>query len=89
VATLLESGVPVEAYLWMGMFTTAGTPAPIVSQLNNSLGRILATGEMKDWLAKSFGGEFIANAPEQFGAFVATDAARWLKVIKDTGVMLD
>jgi tripartite-type tricarboxylate transporter receptor subunit TctC len=89
VPTLLESGVPVEVNHWTGMFTTAGTPSAVVTQLNASLSRILATAEMKDWLAKSYGGDFAANTPEQFGAFVAADVARWQKVIKDVGVMLD
>jgi tripartite-type tricarboxylate transporter receptor subunit TctC len=89
VPTLLESGVPLEAYLWMGFFTTAGTPAVIVNQLNTALTRILSTQELKDWLMNSIGGEFAPNTPEQFGAFITKDVAQWQKVIRDIGVVLD
>jgi tripartite-type tricarboxylate transporter receptor subunit TctC len=89
VPTLVESGVPLEAYLWMGIFTTAGTPAPIINQLNTALTRILSAQELKDWLSNSIGGEFAPNTPEQFAAFITNDVAQWQKVIKDIGVMLD
>jgi tripartite-type tricarboxylate transporter receptor subunit TctC len=90
VPTMIASGLPgFEAYLWMGMFTTAGTPSQIVNKLNTSLGHILATPELKEWLLKSIGGEFVPNTPEQFGEFLSTDVVRWQKAIKDTGVQLD
>lgn len=90
VPTLVESGLPgVEAYLWFGIFTTAGSPAPIVKQLNASLGHILDTPEMKGWLLQNLGGEFTPNTPEQFGEFLVTDVARWQKVIKDNAIRLD
>ncbi len=90
VPTMSEAGLPgFEAYLWTGILAPAGTPAALVNQLNVSLSRILETPEMKEWLLQSIGGEFKPNTPEQFGAFLTTDVARWQKVIKDTGVSLD
>ncbi|HSQ04937.1 MAG TPA: tripartite tricarboxylate transporter substrate binding protein [Burkholderiales bacterium] len=90
VPTMIESGLPgFEANLWAGLFSTAGTPAAIVNQLNTSVTRILTTAEMKDWLLQSMGGEFTSNTPEQFSEFLASDTARWRKVIKDNNVHLD
>ena len=90
VPTMSESGLPgFEAYLWTGILAPAGTPAAIVNQLNASLTRILETPELKDWLLQNIGGEFTPNTPGQFGAFLATDVARWQKVIRDIGVRLD
>ncbi|HUP95194.1 MAG TPA: tripartite tricarboxylate transporter substrate binding protein [Burkholderiales bacterium] len=89
VPTLLESGIPVEAYLWTALFAPAATPKAIVNKLNEEITRILDTPQMKDWLLNSLGGEFTRNTPEQFGAFVATDAAHWQKVIKQMGLQLD
>ena len=40
-------------------------------------------------LLNSMGGEFTRNTPEQFAAFLATDAAHWQKVIKQMGLQLD
>jgi tripartite-type tricarboxylate transporter receptor subunit TctC len=89
VPTLLEFGLAVEVNHWTGAFTTAGTPPAVVNQLNASLGRILAAPDMTEWLAKSYGGDFAANTPDQFTAVVTADVARWQKVIKDIGVVLD
>ena len=89
VPTLLESGLQVEANLWTGLFAPAGTPETIVKKLNGEITRIVSTPQMKEWLLNSLGGEFTPNTPEQFGAFLATDTARWQKIIKQIGLQLD
>ena len=89
VPTLLESGIQVEANLWTGMFAPAGTPKAIVNKLNEEIGRIMDTPQMKEWLMNNLGGEIAPHTPEQFSAFLATDAARWQKIIKQIGVQLD
>jgi tripartite-type tricarboxylate transporter receptor subunit TctC len=89
VATLLESGIPVEANLWTGLFAPAATPRAIVSKLNEDIARIVDTPQMKEWLLNSLGGEFTPNTPEQFGAFLAADAAQWQKIVKQIGLQLD
>jgi tripartite-type tricarboxylate transporter receptor subunit TctC len=89
VPTLIESGIQVEANLWTGLFAPAGTPKAIVNKLNADIGRMLETPQMKEWLMSSLGGEIAPNTPEQFGAFLATDSARWQAIIKQIGVQLD
>ena len=89
VPTLLESGIQVEANLWTGLFAPAGTPKAIVDRLNQDIGRMLETAQMKQWLLESLGGEITPQAPEQFAAFLTTDAARWQKTIKRIGLQLD
>jgi tripartite-type tricarboxylate transporter receptor subunit TctC len=89
VPTLLESGIKVEANLWTGLFAPAGTPKAIVNKLNEDIGRIVGTPQMKEWLLNNLGGEFTPNTPEQYGTFLATDAAHWQTVIKQIGLQLD
>jgi tripartite-type tricarboxylate transporter receptor subunit TctC len=89
VPTLVESGLDVEANLWTGLFATAGTPRPIVNKLNEDLTRIFDTPQMKEWLLTSLGGEFSPHTPDQFAAFLTTDAARWQKIAKQIDVHLD
>lgn len=89
VPTLLELGVNVEANLWTGLFAPEGTPRPVVNLLNGTIGRIWDTPDMKSWLLTGLGGEFTPNTPEQFAAFLATDAARWQKIIKQMDLHLD
>lgn len=89
VPTLIESGIQVEANLWTGLFAPAGTPKAIVNKLNEEIGRMLDTPQMKEWLLTNLGGEITRHTPEQFSAFLATDAAGWQKIIKQIGVQLD
>lgn len=89
VPTLIESGIQVEANLWTGLFAPAGTPKAIVNKLNEDIGRMLDTPQMKEWLLNNLGGEITPHTPEQFGAFLAVDAARWQKIIKQIGLQLD
>jgi tripartite-type tricarboxylate transporter receptor subunit TctC len=89
VPTLLESGIQVEANLWTGLFAPEGAPKAIVNKLNEDIGRMLDTPQMKEWLLNNLGGEITPQTPEQFGAFLATDAARWQKIIKQIGLQLD
>ena len=44
---------------------------------------------MKDWVAHDLGGEFMPNTPEQFSELLASDTARWMKIIKETGLRID
>lgn len=89
VPTMIESGIQVEANLWTGLFAPAGTPRAIVNKLNEEIGRMLDTAQMKEWLLANLGGEIAPHTPEQFGVFLATDAARWQKIIKEIGLQLD
>jgi tripartite-type tricarboxylate transporter receptor subunit TctC len=89
VPTLLESGIKVEAYLWTGLFATAGTPAPIVNKLNAEVTRIISEPQTNAWLMNNLGGEFSPHTPEQFGQFLAGDLEGWQKVIKQIGLRLD
>jgi tripartite-type tricarboxylate transporter receptor subunit TctC len=91
VPTMSEAGLPdfAEVYMWLGMFAPAGAPKQIVDKLNADIARILATPKMKEWLLHDLGGEFAPNTPSQFNEFLVADTARWMKVIKETGVQLD
>jgi len=89
VPTLRESGINVEAYLWMGLFAPAGTLAPIVNQLNTEITRIINEPQTNAWLINDLGGEFAPHTPEQFGEFLAGDVKTWQEVIKQLGLQLD
>jgi tripartite-type tricarboxylate transporter receptor subunit TctC len=89
VPTAIESGVPgYEAYVWMGLLAPKGTPAPIIDRLNRELTQVLATSEVKSYMATA-GIEIVASTPAEFGAFFRSEKERWAKVIHDTGAKVD
>jgi tripartite-type tricarboxylate transporter receptor subunit TctC len=89
VPTLIESGIPVEASLWMGLFAPTATPPAIIHKLNADVARYLGEPQTNAWLLTNMGGEFAPHTPQQFAEFLATDTALWQKVIKQVGLQLD
>jgi tripartite-type tricarboxylate transporter receptor subunit TctC len=52
VPTLKESGYDVEAYLWVGLFTTAGVPEPTFNKLRDVVRKSVADPAFQDAMAK-------------------------------------
>jgi tripartite-type tricarboxylate transporter receptor subunit TctC len=89
VPTVIESGVPgYEAYVWMGLLAPKGTPAPIVDRLHRELTQVLATSEVKCYMATA-GIEIVGSTPAEFGTFFRSEKERWAKVIHETGAKVD
>lgn len=53
VPTLMESGVNIDAFGWIGLCTGAGTPAAVVDTLNSKLQPILQSAEYKQLIERS------------------------------------
>ena len=89
VPTLDESGFKgFDAQQWYGVVGPAGIPASIVKQLNETLATVLRAPDLREKLSVE-AIEPIVMAPEQFGAFIKADIARWTKLAKDRGIELE
>ncbi|KAB2895929.1 MAG: tripartite tricarboxylate transporter substrate binding protein [Burkholderiaceae bacterium] len=89
VPTIAEAGVPgYEATSWFGLFAPAGTPAPVVAQLNKAIVKVLNQPDVKKKIAEQ-GGEVVAETPEQFAAFIQKESVKWGKVVKESGASVD
>jgi tripartite-type tricarboxylate transporter receptor subunit TctC len=77
-----------DAMQWYGVVGPAGMPAPIVRQLNETLGTVLKAPDMRDKLSI----EAIEPMPmssDAFAKFMREDIARWTKLAKDRNIQLD
>jgi tripartite-type tricarboxylate transporter receptor subunit TctC len=86
--TVAETLPGFETGSWQGILAASRTPPEIVAKLNAELTRILNTEDMKAFLAKQ-GTEVRAGAPEALGGFIASEKARWAKVVKEAGIKAD
>ena len=85
VPTIAEAGVPgYEATSWFGLWAPAGTPAPVLEKLQASLTKVLKDPAVVKKIADQ-GGEVVIDTPAQFDAFIKAEAAKWGKVVKDSG----
>jgi tripartite-type tricarboxylate transporter receptor subunit TctC len=66
---------------WYGIAAPAGTPPAIVSKLHTDIAAVLLAPETRERLAAE-GGEAVASKPEEFGAFIKSEIAKFGKVVK-------
>ena len=89
VPTVMESGVPgYEAYVWMGLLAPKGTPQPIIDRLYRELIPVLASPEVKTYMAGA-GIEIVGSTPAEFAQFFRAEKALWAKVVRETGAKID
>jgi tripartite-type tricarboxylate transporter receptor subunit TctC len=87
--TMEEAGVAgFESQQWFGLFAPAGLAQDIVSKIYAETTRVIQSPQIRDRLANE-GGEPDPLTPDQFAAFIRRDAARWAKVVKDSGATAD
>jgi tripartite-type tricarboxylate transporter receptor subunit TctC len=87
--TMAEAGVPgYEVTTWYGLLAPVGTPADIVNKIRDQVVVALQTPEIKKRL-DDIGAEPGGMSPANFAAFIASETAKWSKVIKDSGATID
>jgi len=89
VPTIASAGFPgFEAKEWYGLVAPAGTPVPIVARLNREIVRIMHLPDISARMAEQ-GAEIVADSPEEFGAFIKTELAKWTRIVRETGMRLE
>lgn len=73
---------------WWGLVAPAATPRDVVDRLNKAFVAALQAPETKTRFAQLMA-EPVGNTPEQFGAFMKTELARYESVVKASGARVD
>jgi len=87
--SIREAGYPeIERLGWWGLFAPAGTPQSVIARLNAAAIWAL---KQPDFLQKqaSLGLVPRPSTPEELGAQVKADIARWTPLVKAAGIKLD
>jgi tripartite-type tricarboxylate transporter receptor subunit TctC len=77
-----------EALAWNGVLVAANTPKPIITRLNTEINAVLQEADVVQKM-HGFGFDLIGGTPEQFGALISGEAAKWAPVIKKVGLKVD
>ncbi len=89
VPTLDETVMPgFEAGAWQGLMVPAATPPAVVQRLNAEVMKALRSADVRERLAQQ-GTEPLGSTPEEYGAYIRKELARWAGVVKATGVTLE
>ena len=86
--TLPELGYPLEASAWFALIAPAGTPEAIVQRLAREVRRVLSLDAMKRFL-EGRGIEAGDLGPEELKAYIASEHARYGRMVRETGVRVE
>ncbi len=86
IPTAAEAGLPqLQLDGWICIMATGGTPATIVTQLDDEIAKVLALPEVRDTFAKQ-GTEVSHMGPQQLGEFLHSEAARFAGLLRNSQV---
>jgi tripartite-type tricarboxylate transporter receptor subunit TctC len=87
--TMVESGYPdFVVTFWTGVVAPAGTSPAVIARFNGVINDGLRSDAMKASLAK-FRVEPRPGSPEDFAAFIASEAKKWAGVIASAGINVE
>ncbi|NML42170.1 tripartite tricarboxylate transporter substrate binding protein [Ramlibacter sp. G-1-2-2] len=89
VPTFAEAGLPEFTYdIWYAVFAPARTPADAVNKVSAALQGALNDPAVAGKL-RAQGAEPAPSTPQELGAYVKEDTARWARVIKERNLKLE
>ena len=86
--TVAETLPGFEVNNWVGLLAPAGTPIEIVRKWNTQVNKIMTGADIKQRLPTE-GARYAPNSPEEFGAFIKSEIAKWAPVVKASGARVD
>jgi tripartite-type tricarboxylate transporter receptor subunit TctC len=88
--TVHESGVPgYELSSWYGVHAPAGTPRAAIERVNAEVRKIVADPAFHARHMEGQGFEAQPITPEQFGAFIRAEFAKWGRIVREAKVSVD
>ena len=88
VPAIAETLLGYDVTSWYGLLVPSGTPPSLVQKLNLETNRVLEMAEVRDRLSAQ-GVEVQGSTPIALSELLRVDAARWAKLVKDAGIVLE
>lgn len=87
IPAIAEVGFPgYEATTWYGVLAPAGTPREIVSKVHEAIVQAVRDEAVSKRFISDGAEPMPSASPEEFGAFIRTETAKWAKVVKSAGI---
>jgi len=87
--TVAGSGLPgYQAQGWFGLLAPKATPPAVIARLHDDVQKVLAMPDVrKELVAK--GADPGEMSAAEFGRFIAEEQAKWAKLVKDAGIVME
>jgi tripartite-type tricarboxylate transporter receptor subunit TctC len=89
IATIAETFPGYDLGIWQSVVAPAGTPREVVNKLHASIQKVLAMPDVREKLANAGIEPAGSTSPEEFAAFIRSQADTRAKVIQAVGMKLD
>jgi tripartite-type tricarboxylate transporter receptor subunit TctC len=89
IPTIAETFPGYDLGIWQSIVAPAGTPREVVSKLHGSIKKVLAMPEVRDKLLAAGIEPASSSSPEEFAAFIRSQAETRAKVIQAVGIKID
>jgi tripartite-type tricarboxylate transporter receptor subunit TctC len=88
IPTIAATVPGYEAVGWFGVFSPAGTPAPINRKISDAIARFVQRPDVQEQF-KTLGADPVALGPAAFHKIWVADLKRWGEVVKASGAHVD
>src|SRR6201987_4928961 len=89
IPTIAETYPGYDLGIWQSIVAHAGTPSDVVTNLHGSIKKVLALPDVREKLLNAGIEPAGSNTPEEFAAFIRSQADTRAKVIQAVGMKLD
>jgi tripartite-type tricarboxylate transporter receptor subunit TctC len=86
--TVAESYPGFESGTWFSLLAPAGTPRDVVNRLNAAAVKVVQLPDVREKIVAQ-GGEPLGGSPQQVGAYIKSEVAKWGKVVRASGAKVE
>jgi len=86
VPTLKESGVNIEAIIWLGLGGPPKMPSQVVGKLFDGMKQVARDAEVQKRIGDMGAQATVSPSPQQFRQFMLDERERWGRVIRDAKI---
>ena len=89
IPTVTEGGVPgFDMSTWWGLVAPAAVSKDIIARLQGETVKLLRQNDVKEKIAFA-GADTVGNTPDQFGAFIRSETAKYARIVKDADIKIE
>jgi tripartite-type tricarboxylate transporter receptor subunit TctC len=89
VPTIAESGVAgFDVSPWFGILAPAHTPPAVITRLHDETVKVLRLQAIRERFVRD-GVDPVGSTPQEFAAFIRSEAQKWAKAVRESGASVD
>lgn len=88
VPTLVEKGLKFVRFGWLGICAGAGTPQPVIAQLNRQIGAIVKSPDYRQMIEKA-GSVPVSSTPEELRKILADTYGQTAAISREFGLQVE